>query len=333
MPITINNSCIHKSNFQDEYELQAYLEKYPYLLMNDTDPTVTSVQREVTLPCAGNLDLLLVDAHGCPIAVEVKLARNGQSRREVVAQAFDYVSDLSQLTVDELDNIVSGALHRALNEFPAANTLWKICGTNLRAGIIKVIIAVDKANEGLIRIVRYINEHSDLDVRLVEISKYDNGSILIPNILVDNVNSTFKKSASIENSTNEEFETIIKAYNSFVPENLRTVNKAKTYRQILINSWPKSIHYEILDYSQSNQVGIELHLEGDDVSFLKDTLISFENKKVGDEKIEWDPKWSKKRGRIYITLPFDAEPNKNITIFKEFIDITYTEINRKLTKT
>jgi hypothetical protein len=332
MPITINNSCVHKTNFDDEYELQAYLEKYPYLLMNDTDAKVTSVQREVTLPCAGNLDLLLVDANGCPIAVEVKLARNGQSRREVVAQAFDYVSDLSQLTVDELDNIVGGALLRALNEFPTANTLWKTCATNLRAGLIKVIIAVDKANEGLIRIVRYINDHSDLDVRLVEISKYDNGSILIPNILVDNANSVYKKFNTIENSTNEEFEKIIKAYNSYVPENLRTVNKAKSYRQIFINGWPKTIHYEILDYSHSNQVSIELHLEGDNVSYLRDSLISFDNKKIGNEKIEWDSKWSKKRGRIFMALPFDDDIEKNISMFKEFIDFTYQEINRKLTK-
>jgi len=67
------------------------------------------VQREVGLPAAGSLDLLLVDAEGVPVAVEVKLARNSQSRREATAQAFDYVSDLTQLTVDELDDVVDGA--------------------------------------------------------------------------------------------------------------------------------------------------------------------------------------------------------------------------------
>jgi RecB family endonuclease NucS len=103
-----------EEEFRDESELQSYLERSPYLLMSDREPQVVTVQREVSLPAAGSLDLLLVDKEGVPIAVEVKLSRNSQSRREVVAQAFDYVSDLTQLTVGELDDLVEGALVNAL---------------------------------------------------------------------------------------------------------------------------------------------------------------------------------------------------------------------------
>jgi len=48
------------------------------------------VARQVTLYSAGILDILLVDADGTPVAVEVKLGRNGESRREVVGQVIDY---------------------------------------------------------------------------------------------------------------------------------------------------------------------------------------------------------------------------------------------------
>jgi len=139
MAISIENEILKEIGFQNESELQGYLERCPYLLISESEPNVHSVQREVRLPSAGILDLLLVDETGCPIAVEVKLSSNGQSRREVVAQVFDYVSDLSQLTVDELDDLVDGSLEQTLFSINDNNTLWKSCGVNLRAGIIKVI--------------------------------------------------------------------------------------------------------------------------------------------------------------------------------------------------
>ena len=124
------------------------------------------------MPSAGILDLLIVDKEGLPVAVEVKLARNAQSRREVVAQAFDYVADLSQLTFEELDDLVDGALAGALLKLVGAEqslSLRKQCATNLRAGRIRLVIAVDSAGDDLVRIVRYITDHSDIDVRLVSI--------------------------------------------------------------------------------------------------------------------------------------------------------------------
>ena len=88
MTIAIENQRLVEMPFQNEEELQGHLERCPYLLVSESEPKVLSVQREVHLPSAGILDILLVDDTGCPVAVEVKLSRNGQSRREVVAQAF-----------------------------------------------------------------------------------------------------------------------------------------------------------------------------------------------------------------------------------------------------
>lgn len=184
MVVAINSEILMNEAFSSEAELQSCIEKNPSLLLAETEEKIIYSHRELNLPAAGFLDLFFIDESGTPIAVEVKLARNGQSRREVVAQAFDYVSDLSNITIDELDAIVDGTIFTALNELESETNLWRACATNLRAGLIKVVIAVDDANEDLVRIVRYINDHSDLDVRLVTVGKYRNGDILVPNIVV-----------------------------------------------------------------------------------------------------------------------------------------------------
>lgn len=171
--------------FDNEAELQTYLERSPFLLTSSSDLEVETVQREVGLPSAGTLDILNVDKDGLPITVEVKLARNPQSRREVVAQALDYVSDLKKLTVDELDDLVKGALTKTLQKLVGqehAMALRKKCGANLRVGRIRSIIAVDSASNDLIRNIESLADNND--VRLVCISKFNEGRILVPRVVV-----------------------------------------------------------------------------------------------------------------------------------------------------
>jgi hypothetical protein len=82
------------------------LQDCPQLLCDDSGPPqekapgIAFVARQVNLPEAGRLDLLFVSNDGLPIAVEVKLVRNAQARREILAQAVDYVSSLTAMTVD-----------------------------------------------------------------------------------------------------------------------------------------------------------------------------------------------------------------------------------------
>ncbi len=333
MAISIENQILRETGFQNESELQGYLERCPYLLVSESEPSVHSVQREVRLPSAGILDLLLVDETGCPIAVEVKLSSNGQSRREVVAQAFDYVSDLSQLTVDELDNLVDGALEETLFSINANNSLWKSCGVNLRAGIIKVIIAVDKVNEDLRRIVQYINEHSDLDVRLVSISKYNEGKILVPNISVTGngglTNSTTSRPRQHED-INTQFEGILETYDGSTDYELRTRGRSKSYRQVRYDSWPSPVHYEFVFYKRASEITTELHIENDNYKYLGNTLRSFVGKSVGGKKVEWDEKWSSGRGRIRVRFSSDASPEAIANGMRELINLTSNEVTIQL---
>jgi hypothetical protein len=174
MPIAMHDA--HKATrlveeaFRDEDELRVCLERSLCLLFAASAPSVATIQREVQLPAAGKLDLRLVDKECMPIAVEVKLARNLESRGEVLAQAFDYVSALSDHTFEELDERIQGGLTDVLEHLAGpdkASLVRKQCAANLRAGRICLIIAVDSASEDLTRIVRYVTEHSDLNTGMV----------------------------------------------------------------------------------------------------------------------------------------------------------------------
>ncbi len=107
--------------FLDEAELESVIVKNPNILRAPGDAHLKTVARRVTLPDAGIIDVLQTDEEGLPIVVEVKLARNGESRREIVAQIFDYVSDLSLMNVDEVDDLVDSKLGNALEDYLSAN--------------------------------------------------------------------------------------------------------------------------------------------------------------------------------------------------------------------
>ncbi|MFH1157879.1 MAG: hypothetical protein V1721_03215 [Pseudomonadota bacterium] len=159
--------------FDDEDKLQSLLEKYPNLVREDHGPEVNLVKRELILPKAGKLDLLFVDSDGLPIAVEVKLDRNAK-KREVVAQALDYLTDLTSLTVDELDQLVNKELTRALEQHDLAaegekdpDFLWNAVGRNLRAGKARLMVVMDRPHPDLERIFSFLANNSQLDVQLL----------------------------------------------------------------------------------------------------------------------------------------------------------------------
>ena len=333
MRIAVHNqkdtTMLVEEEFKGENELQGCLERSPFLLLADEEAPAVTVQRGVSLPSAGILDLLLVDSEGVPIAVEVKLARNTQSRREVVAQVLDYVSDLTQRTFDELDDLVDGALTVAidgLSKERAPQQIRKRCGSNLRAGKVKMIIAVDRANEDLVRIVRDLNERRDLDIRLVTIRKFKNGSIFVSRMLV--AGKTDDK--EVAGKVHPYFQSILDAYDSEAPEQLKTRGRARQYRQIRLDQWPGKLHYEFCDYQ--NETGVELHLESDEVAALSAPLQKFAGTKLSsDTKVEWQ-KWSRGKGGLIAKVSMQQPPSVAAQAMKTLISKTRDVVNEALDK-
>lgn len=323
MPISLNGTIIESGFFSAEDELQTAISKNPQILFAEDEPRAFLVKREVTLPSAGRLDILLVDENGVPIAVEVKLGKNIQSRREVVAQVVDYASDLNALTVDELDDLVGQNLREVLVTQDAGTNNWKMCGANLRSGTIKIVIAVDESNADLTRIVQYLNLHSDIDVRLVEIESYQNGTILVPKILVG---------GEVEKTDDTNLPKMDPARVAFLNQTAETFNRldfpfkatgsAKSYKQIKSAEWRGAIHYEIMLYKQA--IGVEFHIENASFAALTEVIKKFDGQRVEGLPIEFEPNWSKGLGRIrlFIDIAQNKDPAKITPFITAFINHT-----------
>src|SRR5579871_5276931 len=196
MPIMVRHSgtsvAVNLGAFENERELEQVLEEQVSLLQASDDVRLMFVARQVHLPTAGTLDLLCIDESGLPIAVEVKLARNGESRREVAAQIIDYLSDLATLPVQDLDRAVDGAIEAALRRFDPDNDerfeeRWELLDAKLREGRTRMVVVLDDVRPDLKRIFEFLRDQSLADVRLVTVSKFEaetTGTIYIPTVVV-----------------------------------------------------------------------------------------------------------------------------------------------------
>jgi hypothetical protein len=332
------------TRYRDEAQLQALLAAHPYLLMDDGEPDVAFVDREVTLKGTGRLDLLLVDAEGRPVAVEVKLGRNVQSRREVVAQVFDYVAALSDYTAQELDRVVDGKLTAALEIFEDedaededANAVerrrWDVCGAALRNGNVRVVIAVDEAGADLVRLVRFINDHSDLDVRLVEIARFTDkatGTTLVPKILVRTSQAPARKRRK-RKPPRPEFEAVVNAYDQTVASNRRTTGRARAYRQIKLGGWPGGLHFEFMDHG--DEMGVELHIESNAALLAQETVresVDAAARAIPAGRATFDPRWSRGRGRLVVRLPSALSPADVAHAMVRLIEVTEASVEAAL---
>ncbi|TPE63095.1 hypothetical protein FJQ54_04415 [Sandaracinobacter neustonicus] len=98
------------NGLHDENWLQALIHDHPAILpISDIEPgfgDLIALAREV--PCGhGYIDNLYLTPSGDIVLVETKLWRNGQMRREVVAQALDYVAALTMMGYEAFETAVA----------------------------------------------------------------------------------------------------------------------------------------------------------------------------------------------------------------------------------
>ncbi len=303
--------------FRNEEELESLLAHNPALLRCDAETHVAHVTSQLNLPDAGRLDLLMVDAKGLPIAVEVKLVRNAESRRDVIAQAIDYVSSLTNLTVDELDRMSGGKLEQALMKLAGGDEslfaqVWDATGMNLRSGRARLIVALDEAPRDLQRIFRFLARYSSLDLRIVTVQRHraeSLGEIFASQLLVDPEAEDVGHRPRPVREPLPELHSVIDAYNQSAPVELKTFGSQCNYRQIRAGRWGASqLHYEFVQRQRS--MGVELHIEGDEALPLARELSALNGAVLseGTQKIEWDNRWSAGRGRLRVLLQLDKSP-------------------------
>ena len=154
------------------------------------------------------LDILLVTASGNLIAVECKLWRNPEARREVLAQAIEYAARLQALTYPELETAIqrarsepdfrlyehmvkeSGEPEPALSEHQFIDAVSK----NLRSGRCLLLIAGDGIHEEAETMAEFLQQHAGAHFALamVTLAVYElpsTGSrLLIPSVSLQTTN-------------------------------------------------------------------------------------------------------------------------------------------------
>ena len=326
---------LHNVGYSGEYELQEILAGHPELLREDTDEPLLTVCREA--PIEGQyLDILMVDSTGMPVAVEVKLTKNSDIRRKVAGQILEYASLLSNLTVDELDSVSGEKLSETLQTFANEETdnfddLRKNCGMHLKAGEIRIIVAVDRAPESLIQIFEFLCKRSNLDIRLVQVNRYltnKNEEIIVPNVLVkpDNIKS--------RDLVNPRFMNVILEYQKIAPEGFPLWdNDDPNWKQVCPHSWRDiDIHYEFLEENKS--INVEIHLENQNLTPLQELPLSYYEifcEKYPDRDVVWDQEWED-GGRLGLKFPKNTEPALIAEAMRDIIEETHEEIQEKINR-
>lgn len=189
-------SLLAPAPFPDEAALHRLVEQGPHILPLAGAPQLIVVGREVRLG-AGFADLIAIEPNGRLSVIEIKLARNAEARRAVVAQALAYAAYLYRLEPEALErDILRQHLaergHQTLADTVAAHDQEGDFDVDefreglrdcLQRGHLRVVFVLDEAPGELSQLVGFLEAVSDgLVLDLVTVSAYEvNGSqILVP---------------------------------------------------------------------------------------------------------------------------------------------------------
>jgi hypothetical protein len=191
-------TCLTGERFLNEYSLESLLEANPELIaLDEVDAfagPLTPIGRQV--PLSGQaLDLLFIDSSCKLTAVEAKLERNAEVRRQVVAQILEYGAYLSEWDLQTLEaqaeryfsdkgtpekyqgadlyQVISQSEGGELqSEGPTTGTIREQIRTNLERANMRLIVAVDGVVEPLRKLVAFINGASSFELLLLEVQQY-----------------------------------------------------------------------------------------------------------------------------------------------------------------
>ena len=184
------------TGFPNEAALHSLVEEAPQVLPLAGSPNLVIVGKEVLLG-NGYADLIGVEPSGRLAVIEVKLAKNGEARRAVVAQILTYAAYLRGLEPGVLESTILGTHLRARDYESLADAISKNdqegsydpdqftsgLRDSLSDGRFRLVMVLDDAPEELVRLAGYLQLVSDkILIDLIRVSSYDvNGAqILVP---------------------------------------------------------------------------------------------------------------------------------------------------------
>ncbi len=283
-----------KNTKEKEKSLQELLSGNPGLLHLSDESPLFFIDREIKLNC-GDIDILLVNREGRITIVEVKLEKNPEIDRHIIGQIVDYASSLPLLQFEELNARTTGKLDKVLKEISSNdehyNQKREHCIETLKRGIFQLIIAVDTAPNELLRKWLYESAHTDLDLRLVTIQKFqinESEELITSSILVS------REAHRIRNpkATHPSLVQVIEHYEKMsAPKDQGHKKSGPTNYAIYIKNWPDSVHYEFNYWEKTNSISIEIMVKKKECPQISDTIHELKDnlsKKICDE-VRWCP--------------------------------------------
>ena len=321
------------ATYANEAELEAMIVQNPDIVPGFVRGDVEVVGQQIHLNGGSlKIDVLLIDRSGLLTVVEAKLARNGESRREIVAQGLDYASALAEYDFYDLDDELGGRIGQALDRLCGGDealreSLEETARARLAASDVNVHLALDEEVLDLSRIVTFARRRG-LSIGYTWFPRTANaagGFTVIPqSSSPTNVAVVPKPGVGAGGST--ALAEAIKAFNALGSGNtFPTPRQSSTYKYINVSKYPKSkgeIHYEFL--MRGPTISAELHIETPRGTPLTQQqtamqacfprIVSTVNERLALLGLTAviDPKWSNGiGGRIRIMMPVNA-PAKHV---------------------
>ena len=184
------------AGFPDEKALHGLVAEAPQILPLAGAPQLTVVGQEVLL--GGNFaDLLAIEPSGRLAVLEIKLRRNAEARRAVVAQVLTYAAYLRGMDPLVLERDVLGThlQQRGHESLAAAVATDDQTGSfdpaafadglavSLAEGHFRLVLVLDEAPEELVRLVGYLGAVADrLLIDLVTVAAYqiEGSQVIVP---------------------------------------------------------------------------------------------------------------------------------------------------------
>lgn len=182
-------SLMAPSGFPDEAALHELVAKAPQVLPLAGAPALIILGREVLL--GGNYaDLIAVESTGRLTIIEIKLQKNAEARRAVIAQVLTYAAALHGVSIETLEKDVLASQLKAAGvdaisgaaknqdqsgsfDHDAFTATLQQC---LNEGGFRLVIVLDDAPAELVRIAGFLESVTDkLLIDLVTVSAYDVG--------------------------------------------------------------------------------------------------------------------------------------------------------------
>lgn len=182
--------------FPHEATLHELIHQNPQLLPLAGSPRLTVLGSEVQLG-TGYADILAVEQYGRPVIIEVKLARNAEARRAIVAQVLAYAAFLRGTDIESLERNI--AVRKTLGEGASvldavqsddqegavvADEFRSSLQDYLNQGNFRLVLVLDEVSAELERLVAYLDavtvQALTIDLIKVEVYEVNGTQVALP---------------------------------------------------------------------------------------------------------------------------------------------------------